>query len=209
MAKILISSGPTRQYIDPVRYISNASSGQMGCALATSAIERGHEVVIVSGPVSIAYPSQAEVISVTTTDEMLDVCLQQFDSCDGMIGTAAPCDYRPVQVADQKIKKTGGPLVLHLIETEDIVATLGARKRADQWVIGFALETEDAHFRAIGKLHKKCCDYVVINGPQAMNSRLNSVEIMDPQGNVVAQYEGPKEMVGHQILKEIQERLID
>ena len=180
----------------------------MGCALARSAIDMGHEVVVVSGPVSISYPSQAEVEFVDTTDEMLEACLRVFDTCDGMIGTAAPCDYRPVSIADQKIKKTGEPLVLHLVETEDIVATLGARKRSGQWVVGFALETEDAHFRAIGKLHKKCCDYVVINGPEAMNSQLNSVEIIDPQGDVIAQYQGTKATVGKKILEEIQARLI-
>ena len=80
-----------------------------------------------------------------------------------MIGAAAPCDYRPVMVATEKIKKTGDPLVLHLVETPDIVATLGSEKRSDQWIVGFALETEDARFRALSKLQHKCCDLVVVN----------------------------------------------
>ena len=105
MAKILISSGPTRQYIDPVRYISNASSGQMGCALSRAAVEKGHDVTIVSGPVNVEYPSEAKLIPVVSTEEMLQCCLEQFQDCHGMIGTAAPCDYRPVTVADHKIKK--------------------------------------------------------------------------------------------------------
>ncbi len=125
MARILITSGPTRQYLDPVRFLSNASSGRMGQALAAAALARGHGVTVVSGPVEVDYPAGADVISVVTTDEMLAAAKDVFAQCDGLIGVAAPCDYRPVRVQDQKIAKTGQPLVLHLIETPDIVATLG------------------------------------------------------------------------------------
>ena len=155
MAHILITSGPTRQYLDPVRFLSNASSGRMGCALAEAALAAGHRVTVVSGPVEVEYPSAAEVIPVVSTDEMLVAAKHAFARCDGLIGVAAPCDYRPVRVHDQKITKTGQPLVLHLIETPDIVATLGMHKRPDQWVVGFALETEDHRFRAIRKLEQK------------------------------------------------------
>ncbi len=179
MANILISAGPTRQYIDPVRYITNGSSGRMGCALAESALEQGHDVTIVSGPVSIQYPDAARVISVVTTEEMLDCCCREFSDCDGMIGTAAPCDYRPITVSDRKIKKTGEPLILHLVETPDVVATLGKQKRRDQWVVGFALETDDAQFQAVTKLHKKCCDLVVLNGPRAIDVATNNVEVIN------------------------------
>ncbi|MGV3483828.1 MAG: phosphopantothenoylcysteine decarboxylase, partial [Planctomycetaceae bacterium] len=141
MAKILITSGPTRQYLDPVRYLTNASSGRMGAAIAGACLERQHEVVIVSGPVAVSYPPGATVIPVVTTDEMLDAAVREFATCDGAIGAAAPCDYRPQQIAKQKISKTGEPLVMHLVETPDVVATLGQNKRAGQWVVGFALET--------------------------------------------------------------------
>ena len=146
MARILITSGPTRQYLDPVRYLTNGSSGRMGRALAAAALRRGHQVVIVSGPVAIDYPSQAEVIGVISTEQMLEAAREQFASCQGLIGVAAPCDYRPLQVHPQKIAKTGEPLVLQLIETPDVVATLSAGKRPDQWVVGFALETQDHRF---------------------------------------------------------------
>ena len=207
MARILISSGPTRQYIDPVRYLTNASSGRMGRALCRAAVEGGHDVVVVSGPVSIEYPPAVDVIPVVTTEEMLDVCQTAFQNCDGFIGVAAPCDYRPEQVRGQKIAKTGSPLVLQLVETSDVVATIGADKGA-KWVVGFALETVDHHFRAITKLHRKRCDLIVLNGPQAMDSAENDIEIIDPHGDVVLKATGDKETVGSKIFDVIQQRLI-
>ena len=105
MARILITSGPTRQFLDPVRYITNASSGRMGAALAGAALRREHEVVIVSGPVAIDYPDGAVVIPVVTTDEMLQVATREFENCNGAIGAAAPCDYMPRVVQEQKISK--------------------------------------------------------------------------------------------------------
>ena len=208
MSRILITSGPTRQYLDPVRYLSNASSGRMGQTLAEAAVARGHDVVVVSGPVSVQYPSAAEVLSVVTTEEMLEVSRQAFDHCDGLIGVAAPCDFRPVQVHSQKISKTGQPLVLELHETPDIVATLGAEKGA-RWVVGFALETQDRHLRAIAKVERKCCDLMVVNGPQAMDSEMNKVEVMDRRGNVILRTAGRKQTVATDIFQVIQQQLID
>lgn len=207
MARILITSGPTRQYIDPVRYLTNASSGRMGRALAVAALEHGHDVVIVSGPVDIQYPAAARVIDVVSTEDMLAASLEEFPRCDGLIGVAAPSDYRPVKVASSKIAKTGEPLVLHLVETDDVVATLGARK-THQWLVGFALETEDHRLRALAKLEKKHCDLMVSNGPEAMHALDNNVEIIDRAGNVVRALSGPKEEVARGIFAVIDERLI-
>ncbi len=208
MARILITSGPTRQYLDPVRYLTNASSGRMGRTLAEAALALGHEVVIVSGPVEVSYPPAAEVHPVTSTEDMLAASRRLFESCDGLIGAAAPCDYRPVHVEEQKISKTGAPLVLHLVETDDVVATLGSSKRPDQWVVGFALETEDHRLRALAKAEKKSCDLMVLNGPEAMNSPDNRVEVLDRKGTVVAEFAGAKETVAIGILGVIQERLV-
>src|SRR5688572_5909422 len=149
MARILITSGPTRQYLDPVRYLTNASSGRMGRALAEAALAAGHEVVVVSGPVEVSYPSAARVIDVISTEEMLTAARAAFATCDGLIGAAAPCDYRPMRVESHKIAKTGQPLQLSLVETEDVVATLGAEKRPHQWVVGFALDVEDPRLKAL------------------------------------------------------------
>jgi phosphopantothenoylcysteine decarboxylase/phosphopantothenate--cysteine ligase len=180
----------------------------MGRALADAALALGHEVVIVSGPVEVDYPKNAEVHPVISTEELLRESGRLFDSCDGLIGAAAPCDYRPVRVAEQKIAKTGEPLALHLVETDDVVATLGAAKRPDQWVVGFALETEDHRLRALAKAERKSCDLMVLNGPEAMNSPDNRVEVLDRQGNVVAEFAGPKEDVARGILGVVQDRLV-
>ena len=209
MVRILITSGPTRQYLDPVRYLTNASSGRMGKTLAEAALALGHEVVVVSGPVDITYPADATVREVVSTEQMLEVARAEFTSCDGLIGSAAPCDYRPVRVEPSKISKTGEPLLLQLIETDDVVATLGAEKKSGQWVVGFALETEDRRLRALVKLERKSCDLMVSNGPEAMHSLENHVEIIDPSGNVLQTLSGPKEDVAHGILDVIQQRLID
>jgi len=208
VARILITSGPTRQYLDPVRYLTNASSGRMGTALAAAALAAGHEVIVVSGPVEVAYPDGATVIAINTTDEMLAAAEREFPACDGLIGVAAPCDYRPIKVEPHKIHKTGEPLVLHLIETPDIVATLGSGRRADQWAVGFALETEDERYRAITKMQKKSCDMMVLNGPAAMNSAENRVEILSKTGVVLADFAGPKTTVAAQIFALIERELI-
>jgi phosphopantothenoylcysteine decarboxylase/phosphopantothenate--cysteine ligase len=208
MARILITSGPTRQYLDPVRYLTNASSGRMGAALAEAALALGHEVVVVSGPVVVDYPRAARVVPIISTEELLDACQREFAACDGVIGAAAPCDYRPVKVLAQKIAKTGEPLVLNLIETPDVMAALGAGKRPGQWLVGFALETDDQRFRALAKLERKSCDLMVLNGPAAMDALDNQVEILDREGTVVAQFDGSKAVVARGILGIIQNRLI-
>ena len=208
MPRILITSGPTRQYLDPVRYISNASSGQMGCCLATAALSRGFEVVIVSGPVSVTYPSEAKLIPVVSTEDMLAAASLEFAQCDGLIGAAAPCDYRPINVADHKLRKTGEPLLLELVETPDVVATLGSSKKSAQWTVGFALETDDARFRALGKLQRKNCDLVVLNGVAAIDSSENSVEIIDPAGSTVCRSQGAKAEVAEAIITTICQHLI-
>jgi phosphopantothenoylcysteine decarboxylase/phosphopantothenate--cysteine ligase len=207
MARILITSGPTRQYLDPVRYLTNASSGRMGKALAEAALALGHEVVIVTGPVEVEYPAAARIVPVVSTEEMLAAAVREFDRCDGLIGAAAPCDYRPVRVEDHKIAKTGQPVDLHLIETDDVVATLGAHK-GKRWVVGFALETEDHRLRALAKLERKHCDLVISNGPAAIASPDNAVEILAPDGTVLATLAGAKEKVAAEILAQIHQRLI-
>jgi len=180
----------------------------MGSALSHAALELGHQVVVVSGPVEVAYPEAAKVISIVSTEELLQACEQIFPTCDGLIGAAAPCDYRPRRVELQKIAKTGEPLILRLIETPDVVATMGDIKQPHQWAVGFALETEDQRFRAITKLERKSCDLMVLNGPEAMNSFQNSVEVLDPSGSVVEAITGSKIDVARGILQIIQDRLI-
>lgn len=208
MARILITSGPTRQYLDPVRYLTNASSGRMGKCLAEAALSAGHEVILISGPVAVEYPPAADVVPVISTEELLAACVKYFPSCEGVIGAAAPCDYRPRRVEEHKITKTGDPLSLELIETPDVMATLGAAKRPNQWLVGFALETDDQRFRALTKLERKSCDLMVLNGPEAMDAEDNRVEILDRSGAVLLSLAGTKEDVAAQIVRIIGERLI-
>ncbi len=203
MANILITSGPTRQYLDPVRYLTNASSGRMGAALAESALAAGHAVTVVSGPVTVTYPAAATVVEVITTDEMLQAVARLFPAHDGLIGAAAPCDYMPRRISPGKLAKDGQPLQLELIETPDIVATTAQSKAAHQWVVGFALETEDARFRAIVKMERKCCDIMVSNGPAAINAVTNDVEILAADGSTVAHVSGDKRHVADAIIHAI------
>jgi phosphopantothenoylcysteine decarboxylase/phosphopantothenate--cysteine ligase len=208
MARILITSGPTREHLDPVRYLSNASTGRMGRALAAAAIDEGHEVIVVSGPVEVTYPEAATVVRVVSTDDMLNACRERFGRCDGLIGVAAPCDYRPAHIEPRKIRKSGEPLQLELHETPDIVASVAVDRRAGQWLVGFALETEDHHLRALAKLEEKHCDLIVVNGVAAIGAADNAVEILDPAGAVVAVASGAKEDVARAIFQVIQARLI-
>ncbi|MBP3694854.1 MAG: phosphopantothenoylcysteine decarboxylase [Thermoguttaceae bacterium] len=208
MAKILLTSGPTRQYIDPVRFLSNASSGRMGAALAQAALDAGHEVTIISGPVEISYPDGASVVSVVTTDEMLEEAEKRFPDFDGVIGVAAPCDYKPSTVAKHKISKTGDKLTLNFVETPDVIATLGAEKTKSQWVVGFALETDDVRLRALRKMIVKNCDLLVLNGPSAIDSMENEVEIFLRPGDIIAQLHGTKRELGKQIFALIEKHLI-
>ncbi len=208
MARIVITSGPTRQYLDPVRYLTNGSSGRMGAALVQATLDLGHEVTVISGPVSISYPSAAKIVNVVSTQEMLEATHSAFQFADGLIGAAAPCDYMPKQIEKHKLTKTGEGLQLCLIETPDIIATLGSSKRAHQWVVGFALETEDIRFRAIVKMSRKCCDMIVSNSAEAMNAEDNSVEVILRDGSILGQLSGPKYNVACGILFHIQKHLI-
>jgi phosphopantothenoylcysteine decarboxylase/phosphopantothenate--cysteine ligase len=144
---------------------------------------------------------------VISTEDMLSAAAKEFESCDGLIGAAAPCDYRPVRIESHKIPKTGQPIDLHLIETDDVVATLGANK-GRRWVVGFALETEDHRLRALAKIERKFCDLMISNGAQAISSLDNEVEVLTPTGDLVASIAGTKEEVASRILTIIEERLI-
>ncbi len=221
MPKILITSGPTRQYLDPIRYLTNASSGRMGAALATAALDAGFEVVVVSGPVDVKYPDAAQVVDVVSTEEMRVAAMQLFPECVGAIGAAAPCDYRPVSVLTDKMSKNdfirtpeaNGELLLRLRETPDVMASLGATKRefsldptapSGQWLVAFALETSDRRVRALQKLQRKHCDLIVVNDPTAINGTTSNVEILKADGETLAQISGDKPAVARRLLAEIQ-----
>jgi phosphopantothenoylcysteine decarboxylase/phosphopantothenate--cysteine ligase len=159
---VLITAGPTQEPIDPVRYLSNRSSGKMGYALAQAAVDRGARVILVSGPVSLNPPAGAEVIHVRTAAEMRESVFANLEPSTVIVKCAAVADFRPSTEAKQKIKKTSARISLELDPTVDILAELG-RKRGDRLLIGFAAETENLRAEARRKLEVKNCDMVVGN----------------------------------------------
>jgi len=165
--RLLITAGPTREYLDPVRYVSNASSGRIGCALAEAALRAGHRVTLVLGPCPAEPPEGAEVVRVTSAQEMFEAVAARFDACDVLIAAAAVADYRPVERRPEKIKKGETHLAVELERTPDILAEM-SRRRRKQILVGFCLETEDLERRARGKLEAKGLDLVVANGPEAI-----------------------------------------
>jgi phosphopantothenoylcysteine synthetase/decarboxylase len=158
----LITAGPTREYLDPVRYFSNGSSGKMGYALAEAAVGRGWEVDLVSGPVSLPVPAGVALHKVVSAEEMLRQTEALFERCDLLIMTAAVADYRPVRMESEKMKKTGGSLNVELEPTVDILRTLASRK-GTRLVVGFAAETTKLEDYARRKLEEKNLDWIVAN----------------------------------------------
>lgn len=161
--RVLISAGPTYEAIDPVRFIGNHSSGKMGFELAKEAQKQGAEVVLVSGPTHLTLNSGIKRIDVRSAQDMYDVCITQFDRCDIAIMAAAVADYTPLEVADQKIKKKEDDYSIALKPTKDILKELGQRKRNDQLLVGFALETENEIENAKKKIQNKNLDFIVLN----------------------------------------------
>lgn len=161
--RFLITAGPTREPIDPVRYLSNRSSGKMGYALAAAAIAKGHEVVLISGPVSIPAPEGATLVRVETAQEMYDAVAAAIHEADAAIFCAAVADYRVAEVAGEKIKKTGETLTLTLVKNPDILGSTRSVFGFQGLLVGFAAETEKLVEHATDKLRRKGCDLLVAN----------------------------------------------
>ena len=161
--RVLVTAGPTIERIDPVRYITNRSTGKMGYAIAEAARDRGGEVTLVSGPVSLAAPEGVKLVPVESSAQLCAAVLEHGEAADVVIQAAAPADFRPARVAEQKIKKTGEGMTLALENTTDIAAELGRRKRPGQVLVAFAAETEHMLENARGKLERKNADMVVAN----------------------------------------------
>lgn len=161
--RVLVTAGPTREAIDPVRFISNHSTGKMGYAIARVASRRGAEVTLISGPTNLNKPLGVRVIDVTSAGEMYDAVVANYKDADIIVKSAAVADYTPVEVADQKIKKSDDDMSIELKRTTDILAWLGANKKPNQKVCGFAMETENLLENATAKLAKKNADMIVAN----------------------------------------------
>jgi phosphopantothenoylcysteine decarboxylase / phosphopantothenate---cysteine ligase len=201
---VLITAGPTREKIDPVRYITNRSSGRMGYALAEAALRRGAHVHLVSGPTNIMPPDAAQVTRVETADQMREAVLSFFSQATIVIKTAAVSDYRPKAAANQKLKRSG-PIMLELEPTQDILAEL-ANKRTHQVIVGFAAETQDVLENARKKLAKKSLDAIVVNDVShegvGFDSERNAVTIITPE-EVVEVPETTKWDVAQRVLDQV------
>jgi len=203
---LLITAGPTQEPLDPVRYLSNRSSGRMGYALAEAAQARGARVILVSGPVSLQPPAGVEVVSVRTAAEMRDAVFAHLDPATIIVKCAAVADFRPSAAAAEKIKKTGAPLSLELEPTPDILAELG-QKRGNRLLIGFAAETENLREYARRKLAAKNCDMIVANlvgqSDSAFEADSNEVLLALPSGEFIPIERAPKREIADRILTQI------
>ena len=202
--RFLITAGPTREPIDPVRYISNRSSGKMGYAIAEAALETGHDVVLISGPVNLDPPRGAQFISVLTSDEMDDAVHQHVRDCDVLVMCAAVADYKPQDVSETKIKKRDAPLSLELIPTRDILSSIKNKDR-QFLVVGFAAETNDVEANARKKLQTKHCDIIVANdvsgADSGMESDQNEVTIFFRSGETKKISRAPKKIIARELVK--------
>ena len=206
--RVLVTAGPTREYIDDVRYISNASSGRVGYIIAGACAARGHRVTLISGPTSLLPPAKVKVLRVTSACQMLRAVVSLFPSCDALIMTAAVSDYRPAHRTRGKMRREEHDVFLRLTPNPDILKRVRARK-GKKITIGFALETKDARKRGTRKLIEKNLDYIVINSPASIESERISCEILGRDGKIKASLANqPKQRLATEIVKFLEERIL-
>jgi len=208
VATILLTAGPTRAYLDDVRFLTNASSGRMAAAIAEAAIAAGHHVVIVSGPVQLAYPAAARVVPVISTREMLVAALGELPGVDGVIATAAPCDFEPTIRHAGKIPRQGSGLSLELTPTPDVIATLAQAGTPGQWFVAFALEPGGDPRRAFEKIEAKRCDLIVVNDVAALEGTTTAVTVYDRSRTALGSRAGSKRDVAEWLVGVITARCL-
>jgi phosphopantothenoylcysteine decarboxylase / phosphopantothenate---cysteine ligase len=201
--RFVVTAGPTREAIDPVRFISNRSSGKMGYAIAEAAVTRKHQVTLISGPSAIRPPRGAEIILITTADELYRAVHRSVRRCDVLVMCAAVSDYKPASVSGRKMKKRKSAFTLKLIPTRDILASLPKRRR--YLVVGFAAETHDLKIHAEKKLRAKNCDAIVANdvsgSETGMESDENEVTIFFRHGENKKISRAPKKIIARELVK--------
>ncbi len=208
MARILVTAGPTYERIDAVRFIGNRSSGKMGYAIAAELVSRGHEVTLVSGPSSLPIPKNLNFHRVESAQEMYDTVMRLWPNADVAVKAAAVADYTPRITANYKIKKKEAKMTIELLPTMDILAAMGRKKREDQILVGFALETDNALVYAKDKLKRKNLDYIVLNSLSdagaGFNVDTNKITVIDRDQNVTTFGVKPKSEVAKDICEIIQ-----
>ncbi|WP_262904585.1 phosphopantothenoylcysteine decarboxylase [Hymenobacter lucidus] len=207
--RVLLTAGPTYEPIDPVRFIGNHSTGKMGYALAEAFAATGAEVMLISGPTSLPDPASPLITTtrVQTAAEMYAAAATAAPTADIWVFAAAVADYRPREVAPNKIKKDGDTLTLELVKNVDIAGTLGQTKRAEQFSVGFALETNDEETHARGKLQRKNFDLIVLNSLRDSGAGFrhdtNKVTLLDTAGQKTIFELKPKAAVAHDIVRTV------
>jgi len=202
--RLLITAGPTREYLDSVRFLSNASSGRFGFALASQAAAQGHSVTLIAGPVGLSDPAGIRTIHVVSAEEMFQAADAAFDDCDAAIMCAAVCDFRPARREPLKLGKHERSTNLELVRTVDICAEFGARK-GRRVVIGFALEDHDHRAHAEEKLRRKNCDAIVLNRPRTIGADEAKVEVLRADAGWQPEIRGPKADVASRIILLVQQ----
>ena len=202
---VLVTAGGTREALDPVRYLGNRSSGKMGYAIADAAQSRGAKVILISGPTALYPPSHCELVKITTADQMREAVLEQMKDATLIIKAAAVADYRPVNVSDRKLKRSG-PLTLELAPTEDILAEVVRRRRPGQLIVGFAAETDNLMANGRAKLLAKGADAIVVNDVSGESSGIdadNNAATFLTSSTAIELHEMPKRKLADRILDEI------
>lgn len=186
--RVLVTAGPTREFLDDVRFLSNPSSGRMGFACAAAAARAGHDVTLVTGPVALPDPPGVKTVRVVSADDMYRAVMKAYPKADAVVMTAAVGDYKPVRRFAGKLKKSSGRLTLELKRTRDILQALGERK-GRRILIGFALEVKDAVHQAMLKYKRKKLDYIVLNAPKSFAAERMDCDVYR-EGAVVKSFRG-------------------
>ena len=207
--RVLVTAGPTREYIDPVRFLTNASSGRMGYAVAAAAARAGHDVTLLTGPVAIEPPEACRVVPFVTVAELKRALDERFAACDALIMAAAVGDFRPQARHPGKLRRSDGPLAVRLVPTDDVVAGVAGKKRDDQIVVVFAVEDglpDQIEAKARAKMLAKKADYVVANTPAAIGADESEACILSPAGAALPWASRSKERLADEIVKLIARR---
>jgi len=202
--RILITAGGTREYIDPVRFISNASSGKMGYALARAALKAGHKITLITTPTAQKPPSTAKLVKVETAAQMFEAVKKHLEPCDCLIMAAAVADYTPFRPAKTKIKKTGNSMTIKLKPTPDILKWVTGHKKETQIVAGFALEDKAVRTRAEKKLKDKNLDMIVANSTAAIGAEKSKVQIKFPDSSWIKLENSTKFATANKIIRLIE-----
>ncbi|MDQ3118809.1 MAG: hypothetical protein M3Q89_04470 [Verrucomicrobiota bacterium] len=202
--RIVVTAGPTREPIDPVRFISNRSSGKMGYALAEAALESGHDVTLISGPVALSVPEGARLVKIVSADELFEAVHQHVRECDALVMCAAVSDYKPLTAAPRKMAKQRGDWKLPLTPTRDVLASLPQADR-EYLVVGFAAETHDVAVSARKKLHAKNCDVIIANDVSGSDVGMecddNEVTVFFREGGEKQIPRARKKVIAREIMK--------